>query len=374
MEEERRTEISGIIAQFDFPGVLKECIPFGSGHINDTYRLTFETEDGDCQYILQKMNRQVFARPVELMENICGVTAWLRRKIEERGGDVWRETPNVIPARDGKPYCTDIDGEYWRSYYYITGATSYDMVKNDSDFYESAVAFGRFQRMLADYPAETLHETIPKFHDTVDRFAKFERAVNGDVCGRAASVAEEIRFVTEREPLCHVLCDQQASGELPTRVTHNDTKFNNILIDDATGRAICVIDLDTVMPGLSVNDFGDSIRFGASTAAEDERDPDKVSMDLHLYEVYVKGFLEGCAGALTQRELEMLPMGAILMTFECGMRFLTDYLEGDHYFKIHREGQNLDRARTQFKLVADMEQKLPQMREIVKRCKIEPFL
>ena len=367
MERARRTEISEVIAQFDFPGSLKECIPFGSGHINDTYRLTFETEEGDSQYILQRMNRAIFTRPVELMENICRVTDWLRRKIEECGGDVWRETPNVIPAKDGRPYCTDSGGEYWRAYYYITGATSYDMVKSDDDFYESAVAFGHFQQLLADYPAETLHETIPKFHDTVDRFAKFDRAVNEDVCGRAASVAGEIRFVVEREPLAHVLCDQQASGELPTRVTHNDTKLNNVLIDDETGKAICVIDLDTVMPGLSVNDFGDSIRFGASMAAEDERDLDKVSMDLHLYEVYVKGFLKGCAGALTQRELEMLPMGAIMMTFESGIRFLTDHLEGDHYFKIHREGQNLDRARTQLRLVADMERKLPQMREIVEK-------
>lgn len=367
MEEERRTEIPEIIAQFDFPGVLKECIPFGSGHINDTYRLTFETGDGNRQYILQRMNRAVFTRPVELMENICGVTAWLRRKIEERGGDVWRETPNVVPAKDGLPYHVDAFGEYWRAYYYITGATSYDLVKNDDDFYESAVAFGHFQQLLSDYPAETLHETIPKFHDTVDRFAKFERAVHEDVCDRAASVAGEIRFVKEREALTHVLCDLQASGELPTRVTHNDTKLNNVLIDDETGKAICVIDLDTVMPGLSVNDFGDSIRFGASTAAEDERDLDKVSMDLHLYELYVKGFLEGCAGALTKRELEMLPLGAILMTFECGIRFLTDYLEGDHYFKIHREGQNLDRARTQFRLVEDMERKLSQMRETVEK-------
>ena len=368
MGERKKTETPEIISEFKFEGELKGCVPFGSGHINDTYRLTFETANGDSgQYILQKMNQKVFTRPVELMENICGITDWLRRRIRERGGDVRRETMSVIPAKDGKPYCTDSDGEYWRAYYYITGATSYDTVKSDNDFYESAVAFGRFQRMLADYPTETLHETIPNFHNTVDRFAKFEKALREDSCGRAASVAPEIQFVRQREPLTHVLCDQQASGELPTRVTHNDTKFNNILIDDETGRAICVIDLDTVMPGLSVNDFGDSIRFGASTAAEDERDLDKVSMDLHLYEVYVKGFLEGCAGALTQRELEMLPMGAILMTFESGIRFLTDYLEGDHYFKIHCDGQNLDRARTQFRLVADMEQKLPQMRAIVER-------
>ena len=294
MDKEKRTELQEIIARFEFPGELDECIPFGSGHINDTYRLTFAEPGVLKQYILQKMNKDVFKRPVELMENICGVTTWLRKKIQESGGDVWRETLNIIPAKDGRPYCVDSLGEYWRAYYFITGATSYDQVKNDGDFYQSAVAFGHFQRMLADYPAETLHETIEKFHDTVDRFAKFKEAVRADVCGRAASVGREIQFALEREPLAHRLCDLQASGELPLRVTHNDTKFNNILIDDATGRAICVIDLDTVMPGLSVNDFGDSIRFGASTAAEDEQDLAKVSMDLQLYEVYVKGYIEGC--------------------------------------------------------------------------------
>jgi Ser/Thr protein kinase RdoA (MazF antagonist) len=242
-------------------------------------------------------------------------------------------------------------------------------VENEEDFYQSALAFGHFQRLLADYPAETLHETIVDFHNTVKRFGRFEQALKADICKRAASVPEEIRFVLEREKLTHILCDMQKSGELPLRVTHNDTKLNNILIDKETGKAICVIDLDTVMPGLSANDFGDSIRFGASTAEEDERDLSKVSCDLHLYELYVKGFIEGCAGALTEKEIEALPMGAILMTFECGIRFLTDYLEGDHYFKIHREGHNLDRARTQFKLVKDMEEKLPQMKAIVEKYK-----
>ena len=203
----------------------------------------------------------------------------------------------------------------------------------------------------------------------MDRFDKFRTALKADVLGRAAGVKEEIQFVLDRESLAHTLCDLQAQGQLPLRVTHNDTKLNNIMIDDFTGKAICVIDLDTVMPGLSVNDFGDSIRFGASTAAEDEKDLSKVSCDLHLYEVYVKGYVEGCAGALTDLETEMLPMGAILMTFECGMRFLTDYLEGDTYFKIHREGHNLDRCRTQFKLVRDMEEKLSQMKAIVEKYK-----
>lgn len=358
-----------VISRFDFPGSFVESVPYGSGHINDTYRLTFDTEEGRKRYILQRMNRSIFLQPVELMENISAVTSWLRKKIREAGGDEERETLNIINARDGRPYYQDSCGEYWRVYLFIEGATSYDMVKSDSDFYQSAVAFGHFQRMLADYPAETLHETIRDFHNTVKRFENFKKALEADAYGRAQYVQEEIAFVLEREKLCHRLCDLQESGELPLRVTHNDTKLNNIMIDDQTGKAICVIDLDTVMPGLSLNDFGDSIRFGASTGAEDERDLSRVSFDPHLYEVYVKGFLEGCDGALTEKELDMLPDGAILMTFECGIRFLTDYLEGDHYFKIHREAHNLDRTRTQFKLVKDMEDSYPSMKAVVEKYK-----
>lgn len=352
---------------FCFEGVLKECVPYGSGHINDTYRLTYCQDEVSGRYILQRMNKSIFTKPVELMENVSGVTSWLKKKILENGGDAKRETLNLVETKDGNSYYVDSQGEYWRAYYFIEHAICYDMVKNEDDFYQSAVAFGHFQRLLADYPAETLHETIVNFHNTVDRFQKFQKAVKEDVCGRASEVQDEIQFVLEREALAHTLCNLQEQGKLPLRVTHNDTKLNNIMIDEATGKAICVIDLDTVMPGLSVNDFGDSIRFGASTGAEDEKNLSKVSFDIHLYEVYVKGFIEGCAGALTDLELDMLPMGAILMTFECGMRFLTDYLEGDHYFKIHREGHNLDRCRTQFKLVRDMEEKLPQMNAIVRK-------
>ena len=232
-----------------------------------------------------------------------------------------------------------------------------------------AVAFGHFQRLLADYPAETLHETIKDFHNTPDRLEKFKKAVAEDICGRAASVQKEIDFILEREELTHALYDLQLDGRLPLRVTHNDTKLNNIMIDDETGKAICVIDLDTVMPGLTANDFGDSIRFGASTALEDEQDLSKVSCDLHLFDVYARGFIEGCGGALTDLEIDMLPMGAILMTFENGIRFLTDHLEGDHYFHIHREGHNLDRCRTQLTLVKDMQEKLPQMNAIIQKYK-----
>jgi hypothetical protein len=361
-------QLKEAIANFNYFGRLKACEPFGSGHINDTYRLTFEIGDmGDVYVILQRMNREIFKKPVELMENIVGVTSHLRKKIIKAGGDPERETLNVILAKDGKAYYVDSMGEYWRSFKYITEATSYDLVEKPEDFYESAVAFGHFQRMLADYPAETLHETIEGFHDTKARLRAFKEAVEKDVCGRAASVQKEIDFVLSHEDTANVFGDLLEKGELPIRVTHNDTKLNNIMIDNTTRKGICVIDLDTVMPGLAMNDFGDSIRFGASTAEEDEQDLSKVSCSMALFELYVKGFLEGCAGSLTDKEVEMLPMGAKVMTYECGMRFLADYLEGDHYFKIHREGHNLDRARTQFKLVADMESKWDTMAEIVRK-------
>ena len=362
-------ELMEVINSFDFGGKLEEVGIFGNGHINETYCAVFSTEAGQKRYILQKMNKQIFKDPVGLMENISGVTSWLKKKILENGGDAERETLNIVNDRAGAPYFVDKEGEYWRAYLFIEDATCFDQVENDEDFYQSALAFGNFQRLLADYPADTLHETIPDFHNTVKRFANFKKAVEEDACGRAADVQKEIQFVLEREQLAHTLVDLQDAGKLPLRVTHNDTKLNNIMIDNATHKGICVIDLDTVMPGLSLNDFGDSIRFGASTAAEDEQDISKVSCDLHLFEVYVKGFLEGCGGALTDLEVEMLPMGAILMTFECGMRFLADHLEGDHYFRIHRENQNLDRARTQFKLVWDMEQKLSEMKSIVEKSK-----
>lgn len=354
---------------FKLPGELKECIRYGSGHINDTYRLTYETPQGTKRYILQRMSKSIFKKPVELMENVSGVTAWLRKKIIENGGDPERETLTLVKSNDGLPYFVDSTGEYWRVYLFIEGATCYDAVKDDNDFYQSAVAFGHFQRLLADYPAETLHETIKDFHNTPDRLEKFKKAVAEDICGRAASVQKEIDFILEREELTLALYDLQLDGRLPLRVTHNDTKLNNIMIDDETGKAICVIDLDTVMPGLTANDFGDSIRFGASTALEDEQDLSKVSCDLHLFDVYARGFIEGCGGALTDLEIDMLPMGAILMTFENGIRFLTDHLEGDHYFHIHREGHNLDRCRTQLTLVKDMQEKLPQMNAIIQKYK-----
>ena len=361
--------VEKVLKNFDVPtGRVSILLGCDSGHINDTIHVNIETDDGrNFEYVLQKINKNVFKRPDLLMENYVGVTEFLHKKIEQAGGDTDRETLNVIKTRDGKSYYLDGEGEYYRLTKFVTDSMSYDKVERPEQFYESAVAFGNFQYQLKDYPADTLHETIVNFHNTPDRFRQLTEAIETDKCNRLGEVIEEVEFCRKREAFTHTLENARAEGKLPLKVTHNDTKLNNILFDKNTGAPLCVVDLDTIMPGYSVNDFGDSIRFGATTALEDEADLSKVNFDINLYELYVKGFIEGAKGGLTESELEMLPIGAIMMTLECGMRFLTDYLSGDTYFKILREKHNLDRARNQFKLVADMEQQLDKMREIVKK-------
>ncbi len=354
------------LSAFQLDGVVENVARYGSGLINDTFLVTVRQANGKSRrLILQRLNPLVFPKPEDVMHNILGVTSFLRERILEHGGDPERETLTLLLSNDNQPFWVDEQGLYWRGYLFIERTTSYDRVENPDVFYQSAVAFGNFQRLLADYPAATLHETIPGFHDTRARFNMFKTAVEQDVCGRASSVKEEIDFYMSRENVAHVFGDLLDKGELPIRVTHNDTKLNNVLLDSDTRQGVCVIDLDTVMPGLAMNDFGDSIRFGANTAAEDERDLDKVWCDLALFEIYTKGFIEGCGGRLTEPEIDLLPMGAKIMTYECGLRFLTDYLQGDVYFKTQREGQNLDRARTHMKLVQDMENKWEQMVAIV---------
>jgi len=357
-----------VVPCFDMKGEVVEVIPFGSGHINDTLRVTCKEEDGSVnRYILQRMNHEIFKNPAQLMENVVHVTAFLRDQIQAAGGDVNRETLNVIQTRDQANFMSDENGDYWRTYLCIENAVSYDLVESAEDFYKSAVAFGQFQRKLAEYPAATLYETIPNFHNTVDRFAKFKQALEEDICGRAKDVQEEIQFVLEREAFCHLICDALEKGELPLRVTHNDTKLNNVMFDDKTGEVLCVVDLDTVMPGSALYDYGDSIRFGATTGAEDEQNLELVNFDLELFEAFTKGYVEGCGGSLTEKEIRMMPVGAKMMTLECGMRFLTDHLQNDVYFKIHRENHNLDRCRTQFKLVADMEARWDEMAAVVEK-------
>lgn len=346
-------------AAFDFGLPTGEAERYGAGHINDTFAVW--AADHSRRWILQRINTDTFTDPAGLMENVTGVTSYLRREILARGGDPDRETLNVVPTREGKPYYTDCEGGAWRAYLFVEGTVCLQKVENERDFYTAAETFGNFQNQLAGYPAATLHETIARFHDTPNRYANFEKALAADVMGRAREIGPEIAFIRAREADCHVLMDQLAAGVLPLRVTHNDTKLNNVLIDQATGKGICVIDLDTVMPGLSAYDFGDSIRFGANDCAEDEPDQSKVHFSLHLYEVFARGYLAAAGSAMTEAERRSLPWGAKLMTLECGIRFLTDYLEGDHYFKISRPAQNLDRARTQFTLVEGMEREFDAM-------------
>ena len=356
-----------LISNFDFIGEVIEVIsPYGEGHINDTVAVRTKDEAGRIRrYIIQQINMNVFPRPDQVMENIAGVTAHLRLKIIAAGGDPNRESLNVIPTKSGELYYLDADGNYWRAYDFIEDTVTLQQARDPQDFYNSARAFGRFQLLLADYPADTLYETIEHFHDTPVRFATFKRVLEADPKGRRALAQAEVDFLLAHEADYNILVDLLEKGELPLRVTHNDTKLNNVLLDEASGEGICVVDLDTVMPGLAAYDFGDSIRFGASTALEDETDLSKVNFSLELFEAYTKGYLEVAGDALTQNEKNTLVWGAKIITMEIGMRFLTDYIEGDVYFKTAREHHNLDRARTQLKLTADMEANWEEMKAIV---------
>ncbi len=363
-------KIDEIVTQFATVGELVESHPYGNGHINDTFLVVCKSQEGNLRsYILQRMNHSIFKNPEGLMENVVHVTEYLRNVIAAQGGDPDRETLNVVRTKSGNSFYKDNHQNYWRMFLYVEHTLCLEKVESANDFYDSAVAFGNFQKMLAEYPAQQLYETIPNFHNTQSRFQAFQKAVEEDKLGRASLAANEIDFALARKQEVSILTDLLQEGQLPLRVTHNDTKLNNILFDADTKKAVCIIDLDTVMPGLALYDFGDSIRFGASTGAEDETDLSKVEVDLTLFEAFTKGYLEGCGSRLTPKEIELLPMGAKLMTYECGIRFLTDFLEGDSYFKIHREGHNLDRARTQFKLVADMEKKWDILTAIVEKYK-----
>ena len=362
---ENHPTLAEVLNAYDFPATLLGAVRYGQGHINDTFCVICQPQEGDAiRYILQGLSLAAFPRPDELMANFVGITSYLRSKIIAAGGDPQRETLSLVKTREGNDYYTDSTGKVWRLTPFIENTDCFQSA-TPALFEASARSFGRFQYMLQGYPAETLHETIVNFHNTEDRFAKFEAALKADKLGRAKDISDEIQFVLDRKADCSVALQALRDGKLPLRVTHNDTKLNNILIDRTTGEGICVIDLDTTMPGLSINDFGDSIRFGANHSAEDEKDLSKVNFDIELYEAYTRGFLEGAQGSLTKEELEYLPWGARLMTLECGIRFLTDYLDGDNYFRIHYPEQNLDRCRTQFKLVRDMEEQFEAMAAVV---------
>lgn len=349
--------IKDILCQFD---IITDVEPYGNGHINDTF---IASTDG--AYILQRINTAIFKDVDGLMDNISSVTEHLRAKIKAAGGNPDRETLTLIKTSDGKNYYRCENGECYRVYKLIENSVSYDLVENSQQFYHAAKAFGRFQNMLNDFPAENLNETIPDFHDTRKRIKHLEDAIAEDKCGRLEEVEKEVEFALARKNEMGIVMEGIEEGVIPVRVTHNDTKLNNVMLDIDTGEGVCVIDLDTVMPGSLLFDYGDALRFGASSGSEDETDLSKIYFDMNLFEHFTKGYLEETSDILTNRERELLPFSAKLLTYECGIRFLTDYLNGDTYFKIHREKHNLDRCRTQFKLVYDMEQKMDEMKEIV---------
>ena len=345
-----------VLEQFRLDAPVVSCERYGCGHINETYLVVTESAR---RYILQKISNRAFPDVAGLQENIAAVTAHLRRQNDEP-----YHALNLVFTKAGESWYHHGENSDWRVYDFVENSICLQAPESPEDFYQSAIAFGTFQQQLADFPAETLHETIRNFHNTPDRYRLFREALAADVKGRAAEVQPEIQFALSHQETGGKLMGMLQNGELPLRVTHNDTKLNNVMLDAGTRTPLCVIDLDTTMPGLSAYDFGDSIRFGAATAAEDEKDLSRVTMSLDLFRIFTRGFLKACPG-LTEKERQMLPVGALTMTLECGLRFLTDYLAGDVYFGIHYPEQNLDRCRTQFKLVADMEEKMAQMKSIV---------
>lgn len=366
----KSAELEQIISKFQFQGELEAYCPHGNGHINTTYALDFDDNGVKHRYILQRVNQCVFKDVASLMDNVVNVTTFLHRKIEENGGDPEREAMSIVKTNTGASFLKDDEG-YYRAYLFVRDSASFDAVDSADTFKKSGIAFGKFQKLLSDYPAATLNETIPDFHNTKARYENFLKAVENNRSGRADTCQAEIGFVTQRKAVTGKLVGMIDRGELPLRVTHNDTKLNNVLFDKNSLDCICVIDLDTVMPGLALYDFGDSIRFGANTGAEDEKDLSKVTIDLDYFRAYAEGFLSEAGSSLTQAEIDNLAYASMLMTFECGMRFLTDYLDGDTYFGTAYPAHNLVRARDQFKLVADMEAHMAEMEAIVKEIAVK---
>ncbi len=346
--------------EFQIEGKYEGAAPYGSGHINDTYCAVFRQGAAPVRVILQRINQNIFKAPAALMENIQRVTSHLAAQVAGEP-DCGRRVLTLIPARDGRAWHVDAEGGHWRAYRFIENARTYDAVESAEQAFQAAKAFGRFQQLLAGLPAPRLHDTILDFHHTPKRFMALERAIAADVAGRAIMARAEIDFALARQSITGVLLE----AKLPERVTHNDTKLNNVMIDDATGEGICVIDLDTVMAGLGPYDFGDMVRTATSPAAEDEQDLSRVTMQFPMFEALLRGYLSAAGGFLTQGEKQQLAFSGKLITFETGIRFLTDFLAGDTYYKVHREGHNLDRCRTQFKLVESIEQQEERMNRLV---------
>ena len=360
-------DLNNVMSQFSVYGEYLIGVPYGTGHINDTFQVTFDQGGTIVHYILQRVNTNVFRKPEELMENFVRVTGHIGRKIREERKlhpETRHRTLEVVPARDGKPFVRDAAGNFFRCYVFVENARTYDILETTDQAYQAAAAFGRFQADLADLDGR-LHETIPNFHNTPSRLAALEQAVKEDRAGRLKQVAPELDFILARRDETSRLIDLQAAGELTERTTHNDTKLNNVLIDDLTGDGICVIDLDTVMPGLSLYDFGDMVRAGTSPAEEDEVDLAKVGMRFEMYEALYRGFLSSAGSFLTEAERENLPFSGKLITFEIAIRFLTDYLEGDVYFKVKRPEHNLERCRNQLRMVESIEEQSKRMKDLL---------
>jgi phosphotransferase family enzyme len=356
----REHHARAVAEQFQIDGEFVAAKPYGSGHINDTYLVVFQQAGRPLRYILQRLNHNIFRNPVALMENIQRVTTHLAAKVAGEA-ESHRLVLTLIPARDGRAWYVDAEGNYWRAYRFVENARTYDAAESPQQAFQAAMAFGRFQQLLADVPAPRLHDTIPDFHHTPKRFYAFQQALLSDIANRAIHVQHEIDFALVRAPIASLLIN----ANLPERVTHNDTKFNNVMLDDATGRGICVVDLDTVMPGLALYDFGDMVRTTTSPAQEDERDLSRVTMQFPMFEALVHGYLASAGGFLTKAEKDHLVASGKVIIFEQGIRFLADHLAGDTYYKIHREGHNLDRCRTQFKLLESIEQQEEAMSQLV---------
>lgn len=363
-----REEIKKILDNFAIAGSFKDFCCIDTGHINNTLRVEFEVGGKSISHLLQRINTDVFKNPDELMANVDCVTSFLRDKVTAAGGNPERETIYCKPTMNGKKYYVDDKGRAWRLYNFVENSFSYNAIESPEVFFSAGKAFGAFLSQLADFPIDKLYKTIPDFHNTAKRYRNLMNSAERNSSGRAVYAEKELEFARQRREETYILAGKTAIGDLPVRVTHNDTKLNNILFDKKTNEPICIVDLDTVMPGLSLYDFGDAIRFGANTAVEDEKDLSRVSLDLGLYEQYVKGFFSTAGGSLTAEEVSCMPLSAKMMTLECGMRFLTDYIDGDVYFRVAYPEHNLVRCRTQFALVADMEKKYEQMIQITQKA------
>lgn len=360
-------DIQAICGQFDFAGTFVSAEPYGDGHINDTYKVTYDLEGSERYYILQRVNGTIFKAPEKLMENIVNVTEYLADIIQYEPTQEGYEVLEVIKTREGAHFITGASGDLYRAYVFVLNATGHTFAENNSMLTAAGKAFGEMQRLLEDFPVEKLHETIKDFHHTVKRYEAFKEVCEKDPVGRAGTCQDEIAFVHAHKDVLSIIVDALEAGDIPARVTHNDTKINNVLLDDVTYEGRCVIDLDTVMPGSALYDFGDAIRSCGSTVAEDSEDLEALDLDLERFEAYTKGYLSAIGTTLTEKELELLPYGALIMTLECGIRFLTDHLDGDNYFKVHKDNHNLIRCKNQFAYVAAMEEKMAAMKAIVSK-------